>query len=148
VDVAAAVRQVVEGLRREAERKGIALMADIDPGLPAVEGDEHLLRSLLQNLVENALKFTSRGGHVTVRLHAEGGELVLRVRDDGIGIPREYHDRIFEKFFMVDGGRTRTRPGAGIGLYLAREAAALHGGRLRVDSRPGEGSCFEARLPL
>jgi signal transduction histidine kinase/putative methionine-R-sulfoxide reductase with GAF domain len=148
VDLAAAVRQVVEGLRREAERKGIALMADVDPGLPAIEGDEHLLRSLLQNLVENALKFTSRGGHVTVQLHAEGGELVLRVRDDGIGIPREYHDRIFEKFFMVDGGRTRARPGAGIGLYLVREAAALHGGRLRVDSRPGEGSCFEARLPL
>src|SRR5439155_17197671 len=125
-----------------------ALDAEIDPQLPPVEGDEQLLRSLLQNLVENALKFTSRGGHVTVQLQVEDAELVLRVRDDGIGIPREYQDRIFEKFFMVDGGRTRARPGAGIGLYLAREAAALHGGRLRVDSRPGEGSCFEARLPL
>ena len=74
--------------------------------------------------------------------------MLLRIRDRGIGIAPELHGRIFEKFFMVDGGATKTRSGAGIGLYLAREVVAIHDGSIAVESRAGEGACFEVRLPL
>ena len=74
--------------------------------------------------------------------------MVARVRDTGIGIAREHHDRIFEKFFTVDAGSARTHGGTGIGLYLAREVVAIHDGAIRVDSTTGGGSTFEVRLPL
>jgi signal transduction histidine kinase len=72
----------------------------------------------------------------------------LRVRDDGIGIPTEAQDRIFEKFFMVDASPAKAHGGAGIGLYLAREVVAIHGGRIHVESSPGQGARFEVRLPV
>jgi two-component system phosphate regulon sensor histidine kinase PhoR len=75
-------------------------------------------------------------------------EIVLTVEDDGIGIPAEFHDRIFEKFFMVDAGPAKAHAGAGIGLFLVKEVVAIHGGTIRVDSAAGQGARFEVRLPL
>jgi signal transduction histidine kinase len=142
------LHRVLQGVRQEAMLKSLNLKERVDPDLPAVPGDERLLHLLLTNLVENAVKFTPRGGHVDVSLAREGEEVVFTVRDDGIGIPPEYHERIFEKFFMVDAGLTRSHGGAGIGLYLAREAAAIHRGTIEVDSALGQGARFTARLPL
>jgi signal transduction histidine kinase len=73
---------------------------------------------------------------------------VLSVGDDGIGIAPEFHDRIFEKFFMVDAGPAKAHSGAGIGLFLVKEVVAIHGGAIRVESAPGQGSRFEVRLPI
>src|SRR5262249_45307977 len=118
------------------------------PDLPVLAGDERLLHLLALNLVENAIKFTPAGGSVEVALATGEDELVLRVRDDGIGVAPEDHERIFDKFFVVDGAFTRTHGGAGIGLYLAREVASVHDGSIRVESALGQGSSFEVRLPL
>jgi signal transduction histidine kinase len=142
------VRQVVKTLRQEAALKEVEVSAHLEDGLPALSGDARLLQLLVMNLLENALKFSTRGGRVDVELRGGGGGLLLRIRDRGIGIAPEMHDRIFEKFFMVDGGATKSRGGAGIGLYLAREVVAIHDGSIAVESRCGEGACFEVRLPL
>jgi signal transduction histidine kinase/putative methionine-R-sulfoxide reductase with GAF domain len=140
--------QVCAQLRHDATLKGLAMALNPEPELPVLVGDERLLHILVQNLVENAVKFTPRGGHVEVSLSRTPQDLVLRVTDDGIGIAPEHHDRIFEKFFMVDAGTSKSQGGAGIGLYLAREVVAIHGGTLSVESAPGRGACFSARLPL
>jgi signal transduction histidine kinase/putative methionine-R-sulfoxide reductase with GAF domain len=142
------VRLVVRTLRQEAVLKDIALEVCVAENLPPLVGDERLLQLLVMNLVENALKFSTRGGKVDIALSDAGDSVLLRVRDRGIGIPPEVQGRIFDKFFMVDGGAAKSRSGAGIGLYLAREVAAIHDGAIAVESNPGEGACFEVRLPL
>jgi signal transduction histidine kinase len=141
------LRAVLRPLRAEAAVKGLQLDERIED-VPPLPGDERLLHLLLHNLVENAVKFTPRDGRVEIALRAEGEDVCLRVRDDGIGIPREHHDRIFEKFFAVDAGRGRAHAGAGIGLYLAREVVHIHAGVIRVESASGAGATFEVRLPL
>lgn len=142
------LQKVVQALRAEAAVKEIRLSQKLDPDLPVLAGDERLLHLLVLNLLENALKFTPRGGAVEATLEAGKDALLLRVRDDGIGISPDHHERIFEKFFVVDGTFTRTHGGAGIGLYLAREVVSIHDGQLRVESSLGQGACFEVRLPL
>jgi signal transduction histidine kinase len=135
-------------LRSREALKDVAVNVHLEDGLPAMTGDERLLQLLAMNLLENALKFSPRGGRVDIDLARCHEGLLLRVRDRGIGIDPELHGRIFEKFFMVDGGATKSRSGAGIGLYLAREVVAIHDGSIAVDSRAGEGASFEVRLPL
>ena len=149
VALPALVRRVLQGLRAEAMQKSVALSERVSPDLPKVSGDERLLHLLVQNLVENAVKFTPRGGSVEVSLEDLDGDaqVLLRVKDSGIGIAPEHQERIFEKFYMVSAGSSRSHAGAGIGLYLSREVVAIHDGTLAVESRPGGGACFEARLP-
>ncbi len=146
VSLADTVGSVLESLAAEAATRGIEIAADVPAG-GSIAGDPRLLQSLVFHVVENAVKFTNPGGHVKVALVPKGGEVRLRVEDDGIGIATEFHDLIFEKFFMVDSGLAKARGGAGIGLYVAREAARLHGGTITVKSVPGRGSTFEVRLP-
>ena len=142
------LRSVVLTVRQEASVKGIQLTAAIAAEVPVLAGDEGLLQSLAFHLVENAVKFTPAGGKVDVGLEATSDEVVLRVRDDGIGIAPEFHDRIFEKFFMVDAGPSKAHAGAGIGLFVAKEVVAIHGGTIHVESSKGQGASFEVRLPL
>jgi signal transduction histidine kinase len=148
VSLADLLRSVVLTLRQEASVKGLQLTAAIAAEVPVLAGDEGLLQSLVFHLVENAVKFTPAGGRIDVGLEANSDEVVLRVRDDGIGIAPEFHDRIFEKFFMVDAGPSKTHAGAGIGLFVAKEVVAIHGGTIRVESSTGQGALFEVRLPL
>ena len=142
------LRSVLLTLRQEASVKGLQLTSAIAGEVPVLAGDEGLLQSLAFHLVENAVKFTAAGGKVDVSLEANSDEVVLRVRDHGIGIAPEFHDRIFEKFFMVDAGPSKTHAGAGIGLFVAKEVVAIHGGTIRVESSAGQGALFEVRLPL
>jgi signal transduction histidine kinase len=142
------LRSVLLTLRQEASVKGLQLTSAIAGEVPVLAGDEGLLQSLAFHLVENAVKFTPAGGKIDVGLEANSDEVVLRVRDDGIGIAPEFHDRIFEKFFMVDAGPSKAHAGAGIGLFVAKEVVAIHGGTIRVDSSPGQGASFEVHLPL
>jgi signal transduction histidine kinase len=148
VALPAIVRRVVQGLRQEILLKELQVREQVEDGLPPIPGDERLLQLLVANLVENAVKFTPRGGGVDVGLRAEEGFLLLSIRDDGIGIPEEHRERIFDKFFTVSNGASRSHGGAGIGLYLAREVAAIHDGRIDVESAFGNGSLFQVRLPV
>jgi signal transduction histidine kinase len=147
VDLSQTISSVMKILRHEAALKGMTLDARVYGPAPEVVGDERLLQMLVMNLVENAVKFSRRGGKVEVEATGGGAGAIVRVRDDGIGIAPEHLERVFDKFFMVDGGATKARGGAGIGLYLAREVVAIHDGSITVSSRPAEGSLFEVRLP-
>ena len=114
----------------------------------AVEGDPDRLKQVMLNLVDNALRYTPRGGMVTLDLLRRGEEAVFRGQDTGPGIPDDHLPRIFDRFYRVDQPRTRGIWGTGLGLAIAREVAEAHGGRIEVESRVGEGSIFSLVLPL
>lgn len=125
--------------------EGTTLAVHTQPDI-AVTGDVTLLSRMLTNLISNAYCYGKPGGHVWVELHRDGGEAVLSVRDDGIGIAPEDQERIFQRFYQVDAARGKD--GSGLGLFMVRQAVRLHGGSVTVESRIGEGSAFIVRLPL
>ena len=129
-----------------ASEKGLSLDMGCD-GSCYVLGDRTLLRRLFGNLINNAIRYTSSGGSVSMKATAGGDECVVRVTDTGIGIAPEMRERIFERFFRVDDSRSRERGGTGIGLSICRSIVELYGGRIAVHSEPGVGSTFEVRLP-
>jgi two-component system sensor histidine kinase SenX3 len=130
----------------EARQMHIAVL-DLPDGV-AVVGDRRQLISALGNLVENAVKYSEPGGQVQIRVRVEGTFAELMVADQGIGIPAADHDRIFERFYRVDKGRSRDTGGTGLGLAIVRHVATNHGGEVLVSSAEGEGSTFVMRLPL
>jgi two-component system phosphate regulon sensor histidine kinase PhoR len=120
----------------------------IDSGLPAVRGEETLLRKAIDNLVENAIKFTPPEGKINIAARSFDTMVSLEVEDTGIGIPQEEIARIFERFYQVDGSSTRKFGGTGLGLALVKEIVDLHGGRLTVESEVGKGTTFRLDLPI
>lgn len=138
------LNEVVEFFEPLAAEAEVALEARLEDA-GTVPGDPAWLHQLFANLVHNAVKYTPKGGHVRITCEAQPDALVVRVADDGIGIPPEEQARVFEPFHRVRG--PESAPGAGLGLALAREIARAHGGRIDLESRPGEGSTFSVRLP-
>jgi two-component system sensor histidine kinase SenX3 len=141
--------EAVERVRAAADQRDVKIvLEEPDPPL-IVLGDRRQLVSALYNLLENAVKFSYDAGSVRFagRAGAEG-EVVLEVEDHGVGIPARDLERIFERFYRVDQGRSRTTGGTGLGLSIVRHVAANHQGRVEVDSREGEGSTFRLVLPV
>jgi two-component system phosphate regulon sensor histidine kinase PhoR len=130
-----------------AESKGIDLEV-MDLAAAAVEGERSELRRLIQNLLDNALKYTDRGGRVEVALERNDGSVRLRVRDTGVGIPASETERIFERFYRADPSRDRRTGGAGLGLAIVARIVDWHHGAVSVESAVGEGSSFVVQLPL
>jgi PAS domain S-box-containing protein len=120
---------------------------DFGPDFPAVWGDPERLREVLSNLVSNAVKYSPSGGTVWVGGRADLKGITVYVADQGIGIPPEEVDRIFERFHRVDSGLHRRTEGTGLGLYLVKAIVEAHGGRVWVESAPGRGSIFMFALP-
>ena len=131
-----------------ASQAGLTLQADIPPRLPPVVGTPTYLRRVLDNLIGNAVKYTPEGGRITVRLRRNGEQVALNVSDTGIGIPEDQLDRIFDRFYQVDGSATRAYSGVGLGLALVKQMAEAYGGHVRVESNQGEGSSFTVSLPV
>ena len=132
----------------KANRKEITLEITVPPQLPAVRGDAALLRDVLQNLLDNAIQYTSARGHISVAASATAREAVITVSDTGIGIPLADSERIFERFYRVDAARSREAGGTGLGLSIAKHIVEAHGGKLWVESTVGQGSKFSFSLPL
>ncbi len=124
----------------------VTVRADFDGALPRVRGDRERLRQVLSNLIDNAVKYSDAGGEVRVGARARDGMVQVEVRDAGPGIPLEQQSLIFEKFGRAKGAG-KTRPGTGLGLFIARSIAEAHGGSLTVRSAPGEGATFVLALP-
>ncbi len=141
------VQASIEPLRAAAERKRLSLELDLPEQALVLEGDGGLLVQVVRKLVDNAVKYSLEGGRVAVRCRRADDGLQLEVEDAGIGIAPEHLPRIFDKFYMVDGGIARRAGGTGVGLYLVREIVRLHRGSVSVRSAPGAGSLFEVRLP-
>ncbi|WP_018260524.1 ATP-binding protein [Methylobacterium sp. WSM2598] len=148
------IEEALALVRPEADRKGLPIAVAIEPGLPPrLVGDVDRLRQILLNLLNNAVKFTPAGsiGLAVARDPtgpAEGGGLLISVRDTGIGIPADKHARLFERFSQVDGSIQRQYGGTGLGLAISRRLVEAMHGRIGVESREGEGSTFWFRLAL
>ena len=127
---------------------GVAVELAVGDGLQPVAADPDMLRQVLANLVENAVKYSPRGGRVHVSLEPREGRVLFAVRDEGLGIPLREQERIFEKFFRLDPNLARGVGGTGLGLYISRELVRRMGGRIWVASREGEGSTFFFELPV
>jgi CheY-like chemotaxis protein len=136
-------------IHQQAQKKGLQVSCQTDPDIQFVFGDPRRLKQMLINLLSNAVKFTPEGGSVGLEIAADRpkGEIRLRVRDNGIGIPTEEQERLFRPFVQVDNSITRLDGGTGLGLALVYRMAQLHGGRVEVDSTPGKGSVFTIYLP-
>jgi signal transduction histidine kinase len=129
------------------QQADIDLVSDFPPDLPNVEVDTAQITQVLDNLLNNAIKFSPSGGTITVRLAEEETMIRVQVSDTGIGIPPEKIDRIFERFFQVDGSSTRRFGGAGLGLAICKQIVNAHGGKIEVRSVSGEGSTFSFTIP-
>lgn len=145
VDLCALARRLVETLQPALERHTVELLAP--PEALLVAGDELRLEQVLQNLLQNAIKYSPQGGAVTVGLERQGEHIALTVSDRGIGIPSKDLERIFSRFYRASTATARSISGAGLGLAVAKEIVTLHGGTIEVSSREGEGSTFTVSLP-
>jgi GAF domain-containing protein len=145
--IADVVQLAVGSVESLAAEKSLALRVDVAPDLPIVYGDERRISQVLLNLVGNAIKFTETG-EIRVSASAANGSVVVSVSDTGPGIAAPDQDRIFEEFQQVDASSTRAKGGTGLGLAIAKRIVELHGGRIWVESTPGEGSTFTFSLPI
>ncbi|MGE4048905.1 MAG: PAS-domain containing protein [Acetobacteraceae bacterium] len=148
VDVARLIRTAMRQAEGAAHAAEITLVADISADLPQLRSDERRLLQALNQVLSNAVKFSNAGGTVTVgaRLEADGN-LLLFVRDTGIGIAEADLERVFEPFTQLDNTLARRYQGAGLGLYIARAMVSGHGGTLTLASWPGQGTLAEIRMP-
>lgn len=153
VDMADVVGMVESVIRPLAQKKGVSFAVDAAPDIPLTQADFEKLRHVLENLCNNAVKFTDPGGSVSMDADcvtdADGRKSIrVRVSDTGIGIDPADHERVFQKFFQVDSSLSRRHGGTGLGLALAKEYVELHGGTIELESRAGEGSVFTVTIPV
>jgi two-component system, OmpR family, phosphate regulon sensor histidine kinase PhoR len=147
VDLEEVARPIVASFEQQASNKGVSLeLAALRP--VRVEADAARLSQVFVNLIDNALRHTSRDGRIRIELDARDSDAVLRVRDTGEGIPYRDLPHIFERFYVVDRSRTRGSSGAGLGLAIVQGIVDAHGGSISADSMLGRGTAFTIRLPI
>ncbi len=130
-----------------AAARQVTLSAELPPEGLAVQADEEGVRTILSNLVDNALKYTPAGGSITISAAPSDGSATLQVSDTGIGIDEKDQQRIFERFYRADKARSRELGGTGLGLAIVKHLAQAFGGNVSVTSRPGRGATFRVQLP-
>jgi two-component system phosphate regulon sensor histidine kinase PhoR len=154
VDLFDAVTRMLAAFEIRIRERGVTMCLDADENVPDVLGDGDQLEQVLQNLLDNALKYGREGGTVTVSLRRAAGEkwparpgLVLSVSDDGPGIPKAQLPRLTERFYRVDSSRSRSIGGTGLGLAIAKHVVNRHRGILMIESEEGQGATFSVWLP-
>ncbi|HEY2739818.1 MAG TPA: ATP-binding protein, partial [Thermoanaerobaculia bacterium] len=149
VDLAKVVERAMEATRTLIESRNHELTAEIPAQPIRIEADAVRIEQVVTNLLNNAAKYTMPGGHIRLRVDREGNEALVRVRDNGIGVPPDVLGRVFEPFVQSDGSLAHTEGGLGIGLTLVRSLVEMHGGTVEAHSPGlGQGSEFVVRLPL
>lgn len=146
-DLGTVVFGALDRIADMAVQAGLRLMAKLPPDPVPLRMDPDRIGRALHNLLVNAVRFTPMGGRVVVTLRPLRDGARIEVRDTGIGIPKDLHSRLFDKFFQVHTGPTRSSGGAGLGLSIAKAFVEAHGGQIGVRSTPGEGSTFWFSLP-
>jgi signal transduction histidine kinase len=139
--------KVIRPWQEAAQDKHLTWQTDIPMDLPEISADPVRLASAVENLVSNAIKYTHAGGMVSISAGVEGEEILIRVKDNGSGIALEEQQKVFEPFYRGNQGR-RFKQGMGLGLSIARDLVAAHGGRISLESETGKGSQFIIHLPL
>lgn len=140
------IESAIQGCQKKADKKEIEILLDEDSDCE-VRGNAVLMEQAIVNLLDNAIKYSPEQTQVAVRVFNEDGMCQIEVIDQGIGIPRKYHDRLFERFFRVDKARSKSAGGTGLGLSIVKHIVALHGGQVHVSSRKGQGSTFTIGVP-
>ncbi|MDD4859123.1 MAG: ATP-binding protein [Dehalococcoidales bacterium] len=148
VSLASVISSVTNEMRSITVPRRQALEVYIEPGLPQVRADGAKIRQVLLNLLGNAAKFTPEGGAIKIKAVRNGEWCEVSVIDNGIGIKKENHTRIFEEFIQIDMPVAQNKGGSGLGLTIARRIVEKHGGHIRVDSEYGKGSKFTFTLPV
>ena len=146
IDLSELTEGTIRLLTPAAEKRNQRLESQVAPGLKML-GDRTKLNQVLYNLIDNGMKYTQDGGRIRVSLEENGDRLIWQVADNGIGIPAEDQEHIFDRFYRVDKARSRETGGTGLGLSIVRQLVAMHGGTITVESKPGEGSRFIVTLP-
>ncbi|MBP1579239.1 MAG: HAMP domain-containing histidine kinase [Oscillospiraceae bacterium] len=145
IELAPLVEEIITDLTPLASQNDITMEQDCDNIM--ITGSDALIYRLVFNLIENAVKYNRRGGSVSVSVHKENSNVVVRVSDTGCGIPEKYRESIFQPFFRVDKSRSRQMGGVGLGLALVHEIAVLHGGSVRAEPGNKSGTVFIVTLP-
>ncbi|HYF83258.1 MAG TPA: ATP-binding protein [Clostridia bacterium] len=152
IKVEKTIKQVLSMLKSQSEKKNIEITLDVQEGLDNLTGDPDQLKQMLINLVDNAIKYTPANGKVLVEAYnlgdkASQGEILIKVKDNGIGIPKQHIPRLFERFYRVDKARSRTVGGTGLGLAIVKHIVILFNGKIEVESEVGKGTEFRIILP-
>lgn len=145
-DIAKLTRDIVESLKRKIDAKGLKLGLDL-PALPTVQLDPTLAHEVFVNLLENAIRYTREGGSIRISAADASDEIVWKITDDGIGIPKDQQPKIFEKFFRATNAVDFSGDGNGLGLYLTKFIVTSWGGELRFVSEEGKGTTFTVTVP-
>ena len=140
-DVKEVIENTIYALKPIAEEKGITFIQDIEEGCK-VTGSADRFSQMMVNLIENAVKYSDVGKRVWIDVHKSDSSITVSVRDEGIGIAPEHHERLFERFYRVDKSRSQKAGGTGLGLSIVKHIAALLGAKLNVESQVGEGTTF------
>jgi len=145
IDLYKAASECCRNLKVSAERNNILLTCD--GRFAAIRGDEEQIKELIENLVQNGIRYNNAGGYVRVSVRHEDGHAVLSVRDNGIGIAKEKQSRVFERFYRVDKSRSRDSGGTGLGLALVKHIAEIHNADIEMESTPGVGTVISVHFP-
>jgi NtrC-family two-component system sensor histidine kinase KinB len=146
VEVSLLADRAMSTMVAQISEKGIELSQHIPDRLPAVKVDPNKITWVLTNLIANALRYTNKGGHITVGAEKMSNFVGVSVADDGVGIPLEHQSKIFDKFVQVKSDQAVG--GSGLGLAICKEIIKAHGGAIWVESAPGEGSTFTFTIPI
>lgn len=146
VDISAVVRKATATMQKKTQKH--RLLARLPEAVPIVQADPRRVRQVLDNLLENAIKYSPLGGDIIVTCEVRATELLIAVKDHGIGIQPHELEHLFERFYQASGGLKSKSSGAGLGLAICKHLVEGHGGRIMVESKPGEGSTFSFTLPL
>jgi two-component system phosphate regulon sensor histidine kinase PhoR len=147
VDVSSTINQVVMLVKKTADNKKIKLTTSGEK-IEGLYGDADLFKQMLINLVDNAVKYSGEGSEVVISTRMEDAWGIISIRDNGIGIPKEHLERLFERFYRVDAARSREQGGTGLGLAIVKHIVLGFKGTIQVESEPGQGSIFTVKLPL
>ena len=148
INFADLIRRALRAALSTAEQKGHTLVADLPEKDIELYGDRQNLSQLLDNLIDNAMKYTTESGTINITLKVEGQTALLEVTDSGIGISPQHQKRVFERFYRVDKARSQSLGGTGLGLSIVKNIVEKHGGTVSVRSQLGSGSTFIIRLPM
>ena len=153
IDIEKAVEEVLSVLKSQSDKKNIELSAKIQEGLESISGHGDKFKQMLINLIDNAVKYTPENGKVSIEAYkqshnADLDKLIIKVKDNGIGIPKQHIPRLFERFYRVDKARSRTIGGTGLGLAIVKHIVMLFNGEIEVTSEVGKGTEFRIILPM
>lgn len=140
-DIKTAVENTVEALKPISQAKNVTVITELEDGL-LIKGSVDRFRQMMVNLIENAVKYSDEGGRIWVKAVKDGDKITVSVRDEGIGIAPEHHERLFERFYRVDKSRSKKAGGTGLGLSIVKHIAVLFGASLKVESQVGKGTEF------